>query len=335
MATQETEGGTQIDDVAFMDLVREYPTLYDRSWKDFKDVTKKANCWKGISAQCGEPIKGKSGSGVSDVQVEQKYEHLRWLKTFILSRNRSGNFKASANEALFSSCSSGTSTPVPVSSTPKTSFKDFLNRKGEENISEDGIREEEYALEGDELSSQRSPAESQVEVAPDDASMQGEVDNLKVQSATAMASSHTEGVSDKKAAKAQCKWTKKESRKRKLEHIDCELGMAMTNLADSIRVQESAQTTKQPMIDPTDDDYLYSMSLANRLKMLDNRKKAIVRSSIEKIFLDIELGQHMYQTNYQSIFPANTTPDFQSNNVAGQYTWQQPQASFQNMINRE
>ena len=73
------------------------------------------------------------------------------------------------------------------------------------------------------------------------------------------------------------------------------------------------------------------------IKKLDSRNKAIARSSIEKLFLDIELGQqqHMYQSNYQNIFQANKAPAFQPSNNAGQYTWQQPQASFQNMINQE
>ena len=39
-----------------------------------------------------------------------------------------------------------------------------------------------------------------------------------------------------------------------------------------------------------DEDELYVLSLANRLRNLDRRQKAIVRSAVEKVFLDIELG---------------------------------------------
>ena len=40
-------------------------------------------------------LKGKSGSGISDVIIGAKYEHLRWLKTFTVSRRSSGNFRSS------------------------------------------------------------------------------------------------------------------------------------------------------------------------------------------------------------------------------------------------
>ena len=38
------------------------------------------------------------------------------------------------------------------------------------------------------------------------------------------------------------------------------------------------------------EDELYVLSLANRLRSLDRRQKAIVRSAVQKVFLDIEIG---------------------------------------------
>ena len=38
-----------------------------------------------------------------------------------------------------------------------------------------------------------------------------------------------------------------------------------------------------------DEDELYVLSLANLLRSLDRWQKAVVRSAVEKVFLDIEL----------------------------------------------
>ena len=33
-------------DIEFMEIIRQYPAIYDKSSKDFKDKRIKANCWK-------------------------------------------------------------------------------------------------------------------------------------------------------------------------------------------------------------------------------------------------------------------------------------------------
>ncbi len=54
-------------DEAFMDIIREYPTIYDRASKDFKDKNKKSNCWKAVAERLGEPV---------DI-VKRRYESIR------------------------------------------------------------------------------------------------------------------------------------------------------------------------------------------------------------------------------------------------------------------
>ena len=102
------------DDVEFMEIIREFSTIYNQRLKDFKDRKNKPNCWKAIAEKVGQPVdqvkrryesirtqfrkylkskKGKSGSGRGDVLIDPRYEHLRWLKNFIVSRASSGNFK--------------------------------------------------------------------------------------------------------------------------------------------------------------------------------------------------------------------------------------------------
>ncbi len=82
-------------------------------------------------------------------------------------------------------------------------------------------------------------------------------------------------------------WAKKESRKRQHEKTDVQLSEAMTNLNQSIAVHNKSATKEKPKMNEYE---LYTLSLANRLRNLDRMQKAIVRSSVEKVFLDIELG---------------------------------------------
>ena len=78
-------------DVEFMEIIREFPTIYNRRVKDLKDRNKKSNCWKAIGEKVGQPVdqvkrrygsertqfgkylksrKGKSGSGSGDVPID-------------------------------------------------------------------------------------------------------------------------------------------------------------------------------------------------------------------------------------------------------------------------
>ena len=100
------------NDNSFMDIIKEFPCIYNRACADFKDRNIKANAWGKISAlldleeskckQRYESIRttfsryvrkagGKSGAGRGDIQLEPKYEHLRWLVTFIKTRATSSN----------------------------------------------------------------------------------------------------------------------------------------------------------------------------------------------------------------------------------------------------
>ena len=102
------------DDALFMQIIRDFPTIYNRALKDFKDTYKKGKCWRTIAQRLGKPTdsverryetirmdvsrylhkkKGKSGSGAGDIKIDVKYEHLLWLKTFIISKPASGNFR--------------------------------------------------------------------------------------------------------------------------------------------------------------------------------------------------------------------------------------------------
>ena len=84
-------------DEAFMDIIREYPTIYNRSSKDLRDKTKESNCWRAVAERLDEPVdivkrcyesirtqfskyirarKGTSGCGSDDIPLTAKFEHL-------------------------------------------------------------------------------------------------------------------------------------------------------------------------------------------------------------------------------------------------------------------
>lgn len=257
------------DDVKFMEIIREFPTVYNRSLKEFKDRNKKSNCWKAIAEKVGQPIdqvkrryesirtqfgkylksrKGRSGCGTGDIiPLDPKYEHLRWLSNYIVSRASSGNFRADS---------------VRRSSTPTSVSDDILSEdSNDESIANDPLTQ---------LSDKDEEGEDNLDIS---------VPNHKT-----TVVSVPEVSSKEKPVKP---WMKKESRKRELEKTDAELNKAMTNLNESIALHKKSAKEKK-----MDEDECYVMSLANRLRNLDRMQKAIVRSAIEKAFLDVELGRY-------------------------------------------
>ena len=91
---------------------KEFHLLYNRASADFKDRSIKNNAWRKISklldleeSKCKQRYEsirttfscyvrkalGKSGAGRDDIQLDPKYEHLRWLAAFIKTRSTSGN----------------------------------------------------------------------------------------------------------------------------------------------------------------------------------------------------------------------------------------------------
>ena len=95
-----------------MDVIKEFPVIYNRASADFKDRTKKNNAWRKISqlldseeSKCKQRYErirttfsryirkalGKSSASRDDIPLDPKYEHLKWLVTFIKTRPTSGN----------------------------------------------------------------------------------------------------------------------------------------------------------------------------------------------------------------------------------------------------
>ncbi|XP_033097936.1 uncharacterized protein LOC117101932 [Anneissia japonica] len=103
------------DEVKFMELVQQYPCLYDKGCTHYKNKTTRQNAWKAIAEELGDPNaeilvkkykairdkfvkhltkKNPSGSG-NDFLIEERYEYLRWLLPHTaISRKSTGNYHA-------------------------------------------------------------------------------------------------------------------------------------------------------------------------------------------------------------------------------------------------
>lgn len=280
------------NDALFMELIQEYPTIYDRKSKDFKDRNKKANCWKIIAERLGETVdkvkrryetirtnfsrylskkKGKSGSGASDVVVDPEYEHLVWLKPFIINRPSSGNFTRE------SSHSNMTSTQSP--------------------------QQREFASDEESLYSADTGEESD----------SSSVVVSKITGKQSSESATNKGISSEERKKR--KERKTDSRKRKLEKTDEQLEKSISSLNESIRQQERSSKRHE---NEMDEDAMYCMSLASRMRKLDDMNKAVVRNSIEKIFLDLQFSNRSSpMQNAMHLIPQQPVqlPNMQSNGM--------------------
>ena len=99
----------------FLDMTQDYPSIYNRSSKDFKGKFKKENCWKAVAERVIEPVdvikkryenirtqfgkylkkrKGTSGAGATIIiLIDPQFERLMRLKNFTVTRPNPGNFR--------------------------------------------------------------------------------------------------------------------------------------------------------------------------------------------------------------------------------------------------
>ena len=312
----------QENDFELMDIIQEYPTIYNRSSRDFKDKTKKQNCWKAVAKRMNEPVdvvkrryesirtqfskylkkrKGASGAGAADVSNDPKFERLMWLQNFIISRPNSGNFQrkqvTTANRDL-----------------AEHDDNDSICSKSDddEELFEDEPDDSYAVIEG---SNEVNRPDLQFDAADLTSNFNGPVGSStprpQIAEPEPKDNSYPSGKKAKTETQRQKKvkmTSKKESRKREIERTDVQLNHALSCLNSSLK-----KTDKQDPsgLERMDEDDLYALSLAKRLHKLDSRHKALMRNGIEKLFLDIEFGG-----SYGFNTPQPTTfPPFQNGNV--------------------
>ena len=211
-------------DEAFMDIIREYPTIYDRASKDFKDKNKKSNCWKAVAERLDEPVdivkqhyesirtqfskylrarRGASGCGSDDIPLTSKFEHLRWLKTFIISRASSTNLRRMSKQPT-----------SQISSQAQSHLVDALSDELDDQSLEDDEGDRNNIMESyeheEEMSQSQAPnTDLQTSASVSDNEPESTTESIQpVSAATPKAGT---------AASSKKVWVKKESRKRQLE----------------------------------------------------------------------------------------------------------------------
>ena len=112
--------GASDSDAKFMELIKQFPPIYDKSAKEFHGKRKKGKCWENVARllnasteEVGRRFKsmrtaftrylakqeGKSGSGSAEVgPLDPKFEHLRWLLIYIRSRPSFSNLEGRSSE---------------------------------------------------------------------------------------------------------------------------------------------------------------------------------------------------------------------------------------------
>ena len=282
------------DDTSFMEIIREFPTIYDRRKNDFRDKRKKANCWRRIAElleTTTEEVERryksirtafsrylskqrlKSGSGLSDIpNINQRFENLGWLVTHITSRNGASNLELSLSV-----------------SQPRVTAK-------EPDAAEESLETENT------LSGQNSMTFND-SVSVDDELFEDQESELNHSEAekeptTDNGVSHTSAKKrHKKDYDSAMSWVgAKVSNKAQLKKTDEQIQQAMAKLDKSLNYLEKSQNEEPTSTKEMDEESLYCLSLASRMRRLDARKKALIRNSIEKAFMEVEFGSFSMPT---------------------------------------
>ena len=284
------------NDASFMEIIREFPTIYNRASKDFKERNKKANSWKKIAEYVGQSVedvkrryesirtsfsrylqkrRGKSGSGVEDTPLEPKFEHLRWLLSFITTRQSTGNFrKATQQEAQ-----EGNNLALCFDNRSQTPMQDELSSNSVLNFS--GAEDSDIETENADL-------------CDSDQQVSGNKGN-QTPSSTASLSDLSPSVQPT----SHKQWSgRKDSRKRQIDETDVQLKQTIAGLHVAMKRQALAEAFQSQQANILgDQDYHYCMSLVPRMTSLDPRQKAVIRSQIEKAFIEVEFGMIMLDHN--------------------------------------
>ena len=227
--------------------------------------------------------KGAPGCGYDDIPHSAKFEHLQWLKTFIISRTSTTNLKVKypSNQ--------------PSQHLHQYQCVDSLSGEIYDEDGHDSITDwNEY----EELVPQGQSINAGLQTSNATSDNEGESTTESAQSVSTGTPKVATAAPKKKA------WVKTESRKRQLERTNEELSNAMQNLTNSL-MRSAQQRSNKLEATELDEDHYYGMSIASRLRRLDRMKKAMVRNAIEKVFLDIELG--FYNNNPLSAYEQHTT----------------------------
>ncbi|CAB4010234.1 uncharacterized protein LOC110244672 [Paramuricea clavata] len=252
------------DDSSFMEIIRDFPTIYDKRKNDFHDIRKKANCWQQIAElleTTTEEVerryksictafsrylakqKLKFGSGLSDIlNINPRFENLGWLVIHTSSRAGTSNLQLSVSE------------PIRLSDK-------------EPDLVEASIETENVILEESQGSELSHGGAEEVRATDNGVSQTSAIKRQKKDYGSGMS------------------WVgAKISNKVQLKQTDEQIKQTMAKLDKSLTYLENSRKENSIPTKEMDEESLYCLSLAPRMRRLDARKKALIRSSIEKAF---------------------------------------------------
>ena len=289
---------TEIDSKTFMNCVRNYKVIYDKSLKDFKVPSKKNNAWREISATLGmdmEDAKRKynsirtnfskylkrvrstgSGSGRSDLlEIKEEFEYLRWLLVHIKHRKSTTNFKRKQTPDIISNSNSFISSP---STGTMVDADQEMDGDDEEGIESESLCSEEAR--------RTATATSHIEIdkAIDDVSSPDlSLEERIGENQNVPGAKQGDGTPECEPPKGKKRPWSKEVNPPATNEMDREFLKALKSLKKSIE-----QPEKEKKQDEMDDDYHFCLSLVGPLKNLEPRFKSMAKFQIMKIFNDIE-----------------------------------------------
>lgn len=300
---------SKLTDEEFMQVIKQFPAVYDRRSEPFKDKCCKEGAWEKISECLGVRVedvkrrydtirtrlsrylkKAKEGYWVNDVTnlVDPKIEYLNWLVPHIKTRESTTElFKRDAN----SDGLAADLTELSSNHDKRDEHSFFSNVQTDD--ADDRISMIQIAAES---KSMRSSNESNGNIQHDSGDERDEKPRHNLIHHISSSTVDSSNVATSGGVRNRMFSMQNRGKRSRVFDSDDEQQYHRIHRAVKSPLSSNAfekQTPSPPKLtraDAYDDDDHYCKSLIGRFKRLDSKHKAYMRSTIEKIFLDFELG---------------------------------------------
>lgn len=281
----------KLTDEEFMEVIRDFPGVYDKNNEDFKDKTRKEECWEKISEILNvriedtkrryETIRTRLSRHLKRIKEgywsidskDVKLDFLHWLVPYIKTREVPFQYKhdVKRDQSLMYDVDDdiGHQHDIPGGTPTSGGAGEYYVTQPPHD--DDVTRISMITIGGDEKTDNQNGHHS-VNSSP-----------IPMPVATSVTSTSTD-------------FELAGNRKRKYEAMTTTKQMLPNTLRNHNNEDRNQRTSVY------DEDEYYCLSLIGRLSKLDSKKKAYFRSTVEKLFLDFELGyvQFPKQSSYPS-----------------------------------
>eukprot|EP00111_Clytia_hemisphaerica_P009846 TCONS_00028867-protein len=325
----------RLTDEEFMEVIRDFPGVYDKNHEDFRDKTRKEECWEKISDILNVRIEDtkrryetirtrlsrylkRIKEGYWTIETKDiKLDFLHWLVPYIKTRDAPFQYKHD-NKRDFSVSYDDDDVQHQENGSGESSHH-FMTQHGDDNddvtrvsmipIGDSGGKADSSSSASNHEEEPHNPlpivtsVSSVIDLESTSGSMHSAIRKRKY------IENHTNNNINNKSPSMytpppptnissnhnQVHTPKQHSYdKPLLLHSQQPINNSTPNAGNGA---SSTGVTKQQSLD---EDEHYCLSLVGRMKKLDSKKKAYLRSTVEKLFLDFELGyvQFPKQSSY-------------------------------------